>query len=50
MIDTLEDGKSVNVFESGSIVLYLAEKYHRFLPTSLIEKTEVMNWVFWQVS
>ncbi|MHC5268829.1 glutathione-dependent disulfide-bond oxidoreductase [Enterococcus sp. LJL98] len=38
----------VRVFESASILLYLAEKYQRFLPTNLAEKTEMMNWLFWQ--
>jgi len=37
------------VFESGSIVLYLAERFDRFIPTSLAGRTECMNWVFWQM-
>jgi GST-like protein len=39
----------INLFESGSIVLYLAEKYNKFLPPDPRLKTEVMNWVFWQM-
>ena len=37
----------INVFESGNILLYLAEKFGHFLPTNVAAKTEVMNWLFW---
>lgn len=37
------------VFESGSILLYLAEKFGEFLPTDRAGRTETMNWVFWQM-
>lgn len=39
----------LNVFESGSIVLYLAEKYNRFIPADPRLKAECLNWVFWQM-
>ncbi|HCS93092.1 MAG TPA: glutathione-dependent disulfide-bond oxidoreductase [Bavariicoccus seileri] len=47
MVDYSED-KPIRVFESGSILLYLAEKFQKFLPTDLAGRTEVLNWVFWQ--
>ena len=37
------------VFESGSILLYLAEKFGAFLPTEPAERTRCMNWLFWQI-
>jgi GST-like protein len=39
----------INVFESASIMIYLAEKYGRFFPTDFRLRTEVLNWVFWQM-
>ena len=39
----------VNVFESGSILLHLAEKFGAFLPASGPPRTEVLNWLFWQM-
>ncbi len=39
----------VRVFESGNILVHLAEKFGAFLPASGPERTEVMNWLFWQM-
>ena len=39
----------VNVFESGSILMHLAEKFGAFLPAGGPERTEVLNWLFWQM-
>ena len=38
------------LFESGSMLLYLAEKFGEFLPTDHKGKTEAMNWLFWQMA
>ena len=37
------------VFESGSILVYLAEKFGEFLPTEHAARTETFNWLFWQM-
>jgi len=39
----------VRVFESASILMHLAEKFGHFLPKDGAARTEVMNWVFWQM-
>lgn len=39
----------IKVFESGAILLYLAEKFNAFIPQELSKKTECMSWLFWQM-
>lgn len=40
---------ATRVFESGSILLYLAEKFGHFLPSEPAKRTECLNWLFWQM-
>ncbi|MCY4206409.1 MAG: glutathione-dependent disulfide-bond oxidoreductase [Roseovarius sp.] len=42
-------GKPVRVFESGSILIHLAEKFGMFLPSSGSERTETLSWLMWQM-
>ena len=37
----------IRVFESGSILLYLADRFGRFLPKGHAARTETLNWLFW---
>ena len=42
--------KSIKVFESGSILIYLADKFQNFIPKSFDDRTECLNWLFWQMA
>jgi GSH-dependent disulfide-bond oxidoreductase len=48
MADHSED-PPVRLFESGSILFYLAEKFGEFLPTDVRSRAETMNWLMWQM-
>ena len=45
----LGGGAPISVFESGAILLYLAQKSEQFIPESVRGSTEVIEWLFWQV-
>ena len=42
-------GEPISLFESGAIMLYLAEKTGRFIPTDNHGRAEVLQWLFWQM-
>lgn len=51
MIDTspADGGEPISIFESGAILLYLAEKTGKFLPADIRGRKTVTEWLFWQV-
>ena len=46
----VDGGDPLRLFESGSIMLYLAEKYGKFIPQDPRKRVECMNWVMWQMA
>ena len=49
LLDRSDPERPVRVFESGSILLHLADKFGAFLPREGAERTEALNWLFWQM-
>jgi len=44
-----EGSKPISIFESGAILLYLADKTGRFLPNDLAGRNDALQWLFWQM-
>ncbi|HLY55426.1 MAG TPA: glutathione S-transferase N-terminal domain-containing protein [Stellaceae bacterium] len=44
-----DGGAPIPIFESGAILLYLADKIGRFIPQDIRGRTQVLQWLFWQV-
>ena len=49
LLDKSQD-QPVRIFESGSILLYLADKFDIFIPKKFEDRTECLNWLFWQMA
>ena len=49
IVDHDVEGDPVSVFESGAILIYLAEKTGRFMPADPLGRKEALEWLFWQV-
>jgi GSH-dependent disulfide-bond oxidoreductase len=45
-----DGGAPISVFESGAVLVYLAEKTGRYLPSGLRDRVAVMEWLFWQMA
>ena len=49
LLDRSNPDKPIRVFESGSILLYLAEKFGAFVPKDAAGRAECLSWLFWQM-
>lgn len=47
--DPVGGGEPISVFESGAILLYLADKIKRFIPQELRGRNDCLQWLFWQM-
>ena len=45
-----DGGDPIAIFESGAIMLYIAEKTGKFMPQSLRGRYDVMQWIMWQMA
>ena len=48
--DPVDGGEPIEMFESGAILLYLADKTGRFIPSDLRGRLQTIQWVFWQMA
>lgn len=48
--DPIKVNESIAIFESGAILLYLAEKTGRFITDEIKQRAEVLQWLFWQMA
>jgi GST-like protein len=48
--EPVSGGKPISIFESGAILLYLAEKTGQFLPKKISARFQALQWLFWQVA
>ncbi|MEB2285689.1 MAG: glutathione-dependent disulfide-bond oxidoreductase [Polyangiaceae bacterium UTPRO1] len=49
LLDRSNPEKPIRVFESGAILVYLAERFGEFLPTERAQRAECLSWLFWQM-
>ena len=49
-IQLIEGNHKFNLFESGAILLFFAEKYEKFIPKEINKKYEVIQWLSWQIA
>ncbi len=49
LMDYSVDGKPQRIFESGAILLYLADKFNALIPSDPAARTECLSWLFWQM-
>jgi len=49
LVDDDADGGRLSVFESGAILIYLADKFGRFLPAGGHERYKILEWLMWQM-
>jgi len=51
LVDTKgPSGQRVTMFESGAILIYLAEKHNRFIPADPVKRSECIQWIMWQMA